>query len=196
MRNFVTLISIVFLMFAAAACASSAPAAPLQSVETQAEPTPVASRADYQLGAQDQLRVNVFGEPDLSGEFVVATNGTVSLPLIGDIDVEGLTVNEFQSKMEEMLRDGYLLDPQVSAEVLNYRPFFILGEVNTPGQYPYANGLTVMNAIATAGGFTYRGNSREVAIKSPDEPGERRVRLTPDLTVQPGDTIRVLERLF
>lgn len=198
MRNFVTLISIVFLMFAAAACASAPLDTPVQTTQTQTGDTPAQpiSRADYQLGPQDQLRVNVFGEPELSGEFVVASNGTVSLPLIGDIDVSGLTVTQFQRKAEEMLRDGYLLDPQISAEVLNYRPFFILGEVNTPGQYPYANGLTVMNAIATAGGFTYRGNSREVAIKSPDSPGERRVRLTPDLTVKPGDTIRVLERLF
>ena len=142
------------------------------------------------------MRVTVFGEPELSGEFVVASNGKVSLPLIGEVSASGLTVTQFQSQMELLLRDGYLVSPKVSAEVLNYRPFFILGEVNSPGQYPYANGLTVLNAIATAGGFTYRGNPRDVMIKGSDQSGETRVKLSPDLLVQPGDTIRVLERIF
>ena len=108
----------------------------------------------------------------------------------------GLTVTEFQGTTEQLLRNGYLVDPKVSAEVLNYRPFFILGEVNSPGQYEYANGLTVINAIATAGGFTYRGNSRDVMIKGTGDVGETRVKLSADLLVEPGDTIRVLERLF
>lgn len=154
------------------------------------------SRPVYVLGAQDQLRVTVFGEPELSGEFVIGSNGTVSLPLIGEVSAAGLTVTEFQGTTERLLGDGYLLDPKVSAEVLNYRPFFILGEVNSPGQYQYANGLTVINAIATAGGYTYRGNSRDVMIKGADDRTEVRVKLSADLLVRPGDTIRVLERIF
>jgi len=177
------------LALSLSACATAAK-------QTNVEPTAVFVGTEYELGPQDELRVTVFGEPELSGEFTIASNGKVSLPLIGEVTAAGLTVPEFQGKTQDLLRNGYLIDPKVSAEVLNYRPFFILGEVTTPGQYPYANGLTVVNAIATAGGFTYRGNSREVMIKRPDAPGEVRVKLAPDLVVRPGDTIRVLERIF
>jgi len=186
------------LAISLAACASTTqqPQLPQQVKQTNTGDLPVFSGADYELGAQDEIRITVFGEPELSGEFIVATNGKVSMPLIGEVQAAGLSVTQFQNQTQDLLRDGYLIDPKVSAEVLNYRPFFILGEVNAPGQYPYANGLTVVNAIATAGGYTYRGNSRDVMIKRPDAPGEVRVKLSPDLAVRPGDTIRVLERLF
>ena len=152
--------------------------------------------APYTLGPSDKLRVTVFGEPELSGDFVVDGAGYVSLPLIESVDVEGLTVREFERLAEERFADGYLREPRVSAEVLNFRPFYILGEVGQPGEYPYTNGLTVMNAIATAQGFTYRANKKVVLIKSADSDKEVRVELTPALKVQPGDTIQVLERFF
>lgn len=196
MHNFIRVFSWAFVALMLAACATAPVQTTSPSVSSTEAASPVYGAGDYELGAQDELRVNVFGEPELSGTFVIASNGTLSLPLIGDINAGGMTVSQFQAEMEKRLRNGYLLDPKVSAEVLSYRPFFILGEVKTPGQYPYANGLTVTNAIATAGGFTYRGNSREVIIKSAEDAGERRVRLTPDLVVKPGDTIRVLERIF
>lgn len=186
MKHFLISLSFVITLVS---CASSGQVRDLSSKPVQAD-------GEYILGPQDQLRVTVFGEPELSGEFVIASNGTISLPLVRDVEVAGLTVNEFQLKTERLLRDGYLVDPKVSAEVLNYRPFFILGEVNSPGQYPYANGLTVINAIATAGGFTYRGNTRDVMIKGSDDTEEVRIKLSADLVVEPGDTIRVLERIF
>lgn len=150
----------------------------------------------YTLGPSDKLRVTVYGEPELSGDFVVDGAGYVSLPLIDSVEAEGLTVREFERLAEEKFADGYLREPRVSAEVLNFRPFYILGEVGQPGEYPYTNGLTVMNAIATAEGFTYRANKKYVVIKTADSDKEVRVELTPALKVQPGDTIQVLERFF
>ena len=151
---------------------------------------------EYRLGVADQIRVNVFGEENLSGEFVVDSAGTVSMPLIGEVAATGKTIREFQKDVEAALRDGYLNDPQVSAEVMNFRPYYILGEVAQSGEYPYSNGLTVLNAIATAGGFTYRANKKYIYIKRAGEQTEIRYPLTVSTPVQPGDTIRIAERLF
>ncbi|MEL6752571.1 MAG: polysaccharide biosynthesis/export family protein [Pseudomonadota bacterium] len=150
----------------------------------------------YRLGNGDDLRVTVFGEPELSGDFQVDGTGAISMPLIGSVQVAGMTLPEFQSEVEGRLRGSFLVNPQVSAEVTNYRPFFILGEVNRPDQYQYSSGLTVMNAVAAAGGFTYRANRREVFIRSAGETEERKVALTTTTQVRPGDTIRIGERIF
>lgn len=150
----------------------------------------------YRLGSGDQIRVIVFGEEDLSGEFFVDGAGSVSLPLVGEVNATGMTVQEFRTELEARLADGYLTDPRVSAEVLNYRPFYILGEVSESGEYPYTDGLTVMNAVARAGGFTYRANTRAVFIQRADASEEVEVTLTPTLRVMPGDTIRIAERFF
>ncbi|MEM1105054.1 MAG: polysaccharide biosynthesis/export family protein [Pseudomonadota bacterium] len=150
----------------------------------------------YRLGNGDDLRVTVFGEPELSGDFQVDGTGAISMPLIGSVPVSGMTLPEFQSAIEDRLRGGFLVNPQVSAEVTNYRPFFILGEVNRPDQYQFSSGLTVMNAVAAAGGFTYRANRREVFIRSAGQNEERKVSLTTTTEVQPGDTIRIGERIF
>jgi polysaccharide export outer membrane protein len=109
--------------------------------------------AQYALGAGDKLRITVFGEESLSGEYLVPGEGTVAFPLIGDVQATGLTVDQLAREIEARLRDGYLKDPRVSIEVENYRPFYILGEVMKPGEYPFTNGLTVLNAVATANGF-------------------------------------------
>jgi len=151
---------------------------------------------DYQLGAGDKIRVIVFGEDSLSGEFFVAGTGRVSLPLIGEIRAAGLTISQLQQAITAALRDGYLKDPRVSVDVLNYRPFYILGEVEKPGEYPYTNDLTVLNAVATAGGFTYRANKRDVYIRSADQKRERKLELDATTKVMPGDTIRIGERFF
>lgn len=151
---------------------------------------------EYELGAADQLRITVFGEPTLSGEFIVDGEGRVSLPLIGELDATGKTLRAFRRDVESRLAEGYLRDPSVSVDVLNFRPFYILGEVNKPGEYPYTNRLTVLNAIATAEGFTYRANKRYVLIKGASDAEEQRVQLTPSTRINPGDTVQVLERLF
>lgn len=151
---------------------------------------------EYHLGSGDKIRVITFGEAALTGEFTVGGSGKVSLPLVGEIDAAGLTAREFQQRVETALKEGYLKEPRVSVEVLNYRPFYILGEVKSPGTYPYTNGLTVVNAVATAGGFTYRANERRVFIKRVDDEKEKAYPLTGTTPVAPGDTIRIAERLF
>jgi len=161
------------------------------SLSDTAPQTPV-----YRLGTGDQVRVIVFGENDLSGEFFVDGAGYVSVPLIGEVQASGKTLVEFRAELESLLADGYLIDPRVSAEVLNYRPFYILGEVENSGEYPYTDGLTVVNAVARAGGFTYRANERRVMIQRAGTTEEVQMELTPTLQVLPGDTIRVLERFF
>ncbi len=150
----------------------------------------------YVLGSGDQLRIIVFGEDNLSGEFFIDGAGMVSLPLVGEVAAAGKTVAEFRTELEARLSDGYLNDPRVSAEVLNYRPFYILGEVEESGEYPYTDGLTVMNAVARAGGFTYRANTRVVFIKRANTNAEIEVPLSATVRVMPGDTIRIAERFF
>lgn len=159
---------------------------------------PIVRRAagTYRLGSGDRLRVNVFNEEELSGEYQVSGQGTISMPLIGEVRAQGRTVREFEETAETLYRNGYLRSPQITAEVLNFRPYYILGEVTNPAEYPYIEGLTVMNAIATAGGFSYRANRKIIVIKPADAAEELRIELRPDTPVMPGDTIRVLERFF
>jgi protein involved in polysaccharide export with SLBB domain len=181
------------LAFAIGGCA----AAPLSPEPVSAElDASVRLVPEYRLGAADKIRVNVFGEEALTGEFLVGGSGKVSLPLIGEVQAAGLTIAELQEEIANALRQGYINEPRVSAEVLNYRPFYILGEVNKPGEYPYTNNLTVLNAVATAEGFTYRADTRRVYIKRADGVGEQGFPLTTATQVAPGDTIRIGERFF
>jgi polysaccharide export outer membrane protein len=150
----------------------------------------------YVLGTGDRVRVIVFGEADLSGEFFIDSTGRVALPLVGEVKAEGLSVRQFERAVENLLKVDYLKDPRVSVEVLNFRPFYILGEVSRPGTYPYTSGLTVLNAVVTAGGFTYRANKGSVKIQHQGSDKEQSVKLTPGLLIQPGDTITVKERWY
>lgn len=190
-QNILRLFGAMFAMILVAACQSTPGASGEAAVSSERE-----SAGEYRLGTDDEIRVSVFGHDDLSGQFIVSNSGTVSLPLIGEVQAAGLTITEFITATETSLKDGYLKEPRVSAQVLNFRPYYILGEVNNPGEYPYSTDLTVLKAIATAGGFTYRANKREVMIKEIDRDNERKILLTPTTDIQPGDTIRVLERFF
>lgn len=150
---------------------------------------------EYRLGSGDKLRVIVFGEEALSGEFDVDGTGTVSLPLIGLIQAKDLTLREFEAEVSDKLRDGYLKDPRVSAEVLNYRPFYIFGEVEEPGEYPYTNGMTALNAVAVGGGYTFRADKLRIYI-SRDQENEVEYLLNTSVRIQPGDIVRIAERFF
>jgi polysaccharide export outer membrane protein len=150
----------------------------------------------YTLGNGDQLRITVFGQPDLSGQFEVDGTGSISMPLVGQVEALGLTTPQLESRIVEKLEGDYILNPRVSAEVINYRPYYILGEVNRPGEYPFTSGLTVMNAVAAAGGWTYRANKKVVYIKSVDSGEEQAFELTTSTVVRPGDTLRIGERIF
>jgi len=150
----------------------------------------------YRLGTGDKLRINVYGEADLSGEFVVDGSGQVQLPLVGQVKAAGLTLHEFIIEVATALKEGYLKDPKVSVEVMNYRPFYIMGEVNKPGEYPYENGLTVLGAIALAGGFTYRADDSEVYVRHAGSTKEQVMKADATAKINPGDIVRVAERIF
>lgn len=158
-------------------------------------PEDVSRPQEYRLGPGDQLRITVFNEAELTGPYVVGSQGSIAYPLVGDVHAAGLTVQEFSDSLQEALAT-YIRQPNVSVEVANYRPFFILGEVQRPGTYPYSASLTVPNAVATAGGFTYRANRNRVFIRHANETDERSYPLTIATPVLPGDTVRIGERLF
>jgi len=151
--------------------------------------------AEYKLGPGDQIRITVFNEPDLTGPFTVGSQGTIAYPLVGSIRAGGLTIPEFTQALQTALAE-YVRSPSVAVEITNYRPFFILGEVQRPGTYAYSADLTVLNAVATAGGFTYRANRGRVFIRRASETVEREYQLTVATPVLPGDTVRIGERLF
>lgn len=151
----------------------------------------------YRLNAGDRLRVMVFNDATLSGSFAVTGDGNLSLPLIGNLPVRGKTIEETQQLIRARLAEGYVNDPRVTLEVENYRPFFILGEVARPGQFPFSDRLTVPQAVAVAGGFTNRANQRVIFVTRADDPTERKVDVrSVTAYVMPGDTIRVGERYF
>jgi len=179
------------LLAASAAVAASGCATAGGADNALAEPEDL----EYRLGPGDQLRVTVFNEPDLTGLYLVNDQGSIAYPLVGSVQAMGMTLPEFSQHLQNTLL-AFVRQPNVSVEVSNYRPFFILGEVNRPGTYPYSAHLTVQNAVATAGGFTYRANRGRVYIKHASETEERVYRLTNSTRVLPGDTVRIGERLF
>jgi protein involved in polysaccharide export with SLBB domain len=194
---------LVLLMAALLLTVTSLPTITLAQTAPLAAPASAPANAvnavdpnEYVLGPSDKVRVTVYNEPNLSGEFFVTGSGLVSLPLIGEVKAAGLSLRQFQNAVQAALSDGYLKEPRVSAEVLTYRPFYIMGEVEKPGTYPYTSGLTALNAVATAGGFTYRADKGKVFLKRNGETEEHKLQLTPSTLVAPGDTIRIGERLF
>lgn len=150
----------------------------------------------YTLGSGDEVRVNVFEEEDLSGKFEVNGEGLLSLPLIGSVTASGKSLRQLERDIEAKLLDGFLKQPRVSVEVLNYRPFYILGEVNEPGSYPYVNGMTVLNAVALGGGYTYRANKKKITIIRAKDKDRVPQTVPPETVVLPGDVVRVEERFF
>jgi polysaccharide export outer membrane protein len=154
------------------------------------------SLEDYRLDSGDRVRVTVFGQMDLSGEFFVDSGGRVALPLLEPVDARGKTTGELARGLEDSLRQSLLRNPAVSIEITTYRPFFILGEVMRPGQYPFVNGMTVRTAAAIAGGFTYRASQSTVTITRHLGDGTKEGQAAIDAPVMPGDTIVVAERIF
>jgi polysaccharide export outer membrane protein len=150
--------------------------------------------APPRLQAGEKIRVNVFGENSLSGEYQIDPSGFVSLPLAGTVKAAGLTQNDLAKELETSLRSGYLKDPKVTVSILEFRPFFILGEVEKPGSYPYSSGLNVMSAIATAGGRTYRASDSTVLIQHPGEGEMRSYDASKSIPILPGDIIQVPRR--
>lgn len=186
-------LSALALAVALVACGKSGPP-PISSGERYVAAADSAEA--YQLGAGDKVRIAIYNEPQLGGEYLVSSDGVISMPLIGDVQVMSKTVKDAALAIQGQLANGYLRNPQVSMQVIAYRPFFILGEVRSPGQYPYSTGLTVYNAIATAEGYTPRAAKKVVFIRRFGDQYEQEYKLTPDLRVFPGDTLRIAERFF
>ena len=152
-----------------------------------------ADTKNYTLGAGDKVRVTVFGEPYLSGEFTVNANGTVSLPLIDPVLVAGKTLSQTEALIRERLAAGFISDPKVSVDIMQYRPFFIMGEVKNPGSFPYVADMTVLHAVAIAGGYTPRASQSKIVLQRGDQEDMPVKSSTP---VLPGDVITVKERFF
>lgn len=151
--------------------------------------------AIYTLGPGDKLKINVYREPDLSGEFQLDGSGSISFPLVGEITAGGLSMRKLEKLLTDKLKDGYLNDPRITIEILNYRPFYIMGEVVKPGPYEYVNGITLYNAIAMAGGYTHRARQNKAHI----------TRSNPETIIEdadhstllfPGDIVNIRERFF
>lgn len=155
-------------------------------------PQESADEGAYRFGPGDKLRVTVFGAEDLSGEFSVGDNGAVSMPLIGEVKATGFTTQDLASDLQTRLGHGYLNDPRVAVQAMVYRPFYIYGEVTKPGEYPYVSGMSVRNAIATGGGYSYRANETYVVVTRQNKDYQA----TGSSHIMAGDVIRVPERYF
>jgi polysaccharide export outer membrane protein len=152
--------------------------------------------SDYKLGPSDRTRITVFGQPTLTGEYVLDGNGVLAFPLIGNVPASGMTPSELQRTIAAKLDPDYLRNPSVSVEVSTRRPFYVVGEVQKPGSYPFVTDMTVLNAIATAGGQTYRANMSRFYVKRKQNGHTVRVAATQETLLQPGDTVEIRERYF
>ncbi|MFC3607943.1 polysaccharide biosynthesis/export family protein [Stutzerimonas tarimensis] len=155
------------------------------------------ANSQYQLGSGDIISVSVYGEPDLSfNEIRLTDAGTFTYPFIGEVDASGKTSNEIQRLLTERLKDGYLMDPRVSVSIVNYREFYISGEVRSPGGYPYQPGLTLDRAIALAGGLTERASTRRISIVRGGDDSRQAEKATLNTLVRPGDAITIDQGFF
>lgn len=148
------------------------------------------------LEAGDKIKVTVFGEDKISGEYELDPSGYLSLPLAGTVKAAGSSKVELEQALTSKLKSNYLRDPKVTVDVVSYRPIYVLGEVQKPGEYPYKSGLNVMSAVAVAGGSTYRASNSRVLIQRFEETALREYAFDPSIQVMPGDVVRLPERYF
>jgi len=161
-----------------------------------AAPMPVVHDAAYKLDAGDKLRVVVYGQEGLTNTYAIDAGGSITMPLIGSVPARGRTPAGLASEISGKLRNGFIRDPSVAVEIESYRPFFILGEVAAPGQYPYVPNMSVESAVAIAGGFSPRALRDRVTLTHVDGAGAMRAVVPLGTTVNPGDTVYVSERWF
>ncbi len=154
------------------------------------------AQAPYRLGSGDKLRIIVFGQDNLSNIYIVDGSGRIAMPLIGQVQAAGATTPDLARAIESRLRSGFIREPKVTVDVDTYRPFFILGEVTTSGQYPFVNGITVQKAVAIAGGFSPRGDQRYAELTRNVNGRAVTARVPIETSVRPGDTIVIKERWF
>ena len=173
-------------------CAGGSPALPAGFTSAQTSDLGNA----YKLVIGDKMKLVVFGEDQLSGEIEVGGNGNVALPLVGEIEANGLTTAELTSRIRSRLSEGYLKNPRVTLQLTNLRPIYVHGEVRNPGEFQFRNGMTFMDAVARAGGFSYRAVTDSIYLRRDGETIEREISIAEAGLVLPGDNIRVPERFF
>ncbi len=152
--------------------------------------------ASYRLGAGDKLQIDVFNQDDLSGEYTLDGNGHFNMHLIGEVGAAGLTAQELADVLISKLKPDYLVNPRISVQVQNYRPYYIIGEVLQTGTFAYVDGMTYLTAVAIAGGFSYRAKKDHVLVVRAGDPDRNELKLDINERVRPGDIIRVAERMF
>jgi polysaccharide biosynthesis/export protein len=157
---------------------------------------PAMSEGHYTLDSGDRLRIVVFGQEGLTNSYVVGASGQIDMPLIGPVTARGLSSDQLAGRITAKLRDGYIREPHVAVEIEGYRPFFILGEVTAPGQYPYVANMTAETAIAIAGGFTPRAFRGNVVVNRSLDGHPVRMGVPLSFPLRPGDTVNVQERWF
>lgn len=167
------------------------------AAETSAEPVQTFSlSSDYKLGPGDRLGVTVFNEKELSLEVRLTDAGTLSYPLLGEIRAQGMTIGMLKQYLTDQLKNGYLINPQVYVTILEYRQFFVNGEVSKPGGFPYQPGLTVRKAISLAGGLTPRASQTKIFVIHEDDPTGRARQVTLDTVLRPGDILTIEQSFF
>ena len=168
-----------------------------QATSSYAGPEPArGSTGAYVLGPGDRLRIKVYSDPDMSGEYEINSSGAISLPLVGDVKAVGLTTHQLEQTIAARMKGKVATEPHVSVEMASYAPFYVMGEVKKAGEYQYHIGLTVADAIATAGGLTYRADDHKIILRRAGSNAEQVVSLEVPVKVYPGDNIRVAESFF
>ncbi len=163
---------------------------------TEVETGGVESSENYRLGQGDRISIQVFDEPDLTMNTQVGASGSINYSYLGDMQVENKTAEELEKDIVRLLEDGYLVNPSVNVTIVEYRPFFINGEVKQPGSYPYQPGLTLDKAITLAGGLTDRASKRKMFLISAQNPNGKQKKVTLQNKVGPGDIISIEEGFF
>jgi polysaccharide export outer membrane protein len=194
MAKFVVCSVALAAAFALSSCGIGSSLGPASLEDQQARAQ--AATTTPRLQAGEKIRITVFGEASLSGDYEIDQSGFVSLPLAGTIKAAGFTQPELEQELAKKFRSEYLRNPKVTVTLVSLRPFYIVGEVEKPGEYPYKSGLNVLTALALAGGATYRGSKSTVYIQRVGESGMREYPLSSSVMILPGDLIRVPERYF
>lgn len=184
------LLLMIGLCLLTTACGTGAP--PVSEAERKALEAQAAAPPTLQAG--EKIHITVYGEPTLSGDFQIDPSGFVSLPLAGTVKAAGLNQQQFEQALTAKYAGGYLKDPKITVGIAEFRPFYIVGEVEKPGAYPYTGGLTVLSAIAIAGGTTYRANQSKVLIQHSGEDKMLEYNTDAPIPILPGDIIQIPRR--
>ena len=154
------------------------------------------SYKEYKLNTGNKIKVTIFEEDSLSGDYEIDSQGNINMPLIGVVVAKNTTISQLENTIKNKYKNGYLVNPIVNLDLLSVQPFFVIGEINNPGSYQYESNMTVLNAIATAGGYTYRANKRKIYIERTIENEKTKIRTKEDSKILPGDVLIIKERFF